>query len=103
VLASRTSIGPSGASCFGELLLLVVTLKKTLQQRQDGFEGVAPSQVGDDLLFDVSLLADRSDDANVFVDSPGRTTDLNGADEHDAILASLFIVACQDDYPNITR
>jgi hypothetical protein len=80
---------------LGELPLLIVAPEKAFQQRQDGFQGVAPSQIGDDLLLDASLLADRRDNADVFVNGSGRTTDLDGADEHDAVLASLLINACQ--------
>src|SRR5208282_4626998 len=62
---------------LGDLFLLVVAPKKALQQRQDGFQGVTSSQIGNDLLLDASLLAHRGDNADIFVNDPGRTTDLD--------------------------
>ena len=88
---------------LGKLFLVIVAAKKAFQQRQDGFQGIAPPEVGDDLLFDASLLPHGSDNADVFVNDAGGTTNLDGADEHDAVLASPFIAACQADHRNLLR
>jgi hypothetical protein len=37
------------------------------------------------------------------VNDSGRTTNLDGADEHDAVLASPFIAACQADHRTLLR
>ncbi len=67
-----------------EFFLLLTALEKALQQRQDGLDHVAATEIGDDLLSDVSLFAHRRDDADVLVDRAGGTSDVDGANEHDA-------------------
>lgn len=69
---------------LGQLVGIVVDLEKAIEQRQDGLERIATTEVGNDLLFDLTVLSHRADDADIFVDRATRAPDLNGSDKHDA-------------------
>jgi hypothetical protein len=78
---------------------MIVATKEPFQQRQDGFQRISPAEVGDDLLFDAAVLPHGTDNTNVFVNDAGGTTNLDRSDEHDAVLASLFLGGCQAVIP----
>ena len=50
-----------------QLCLIVVAFKKAIEHRQDSFERITSSEVGDDLLLDLSVFAHGADDANILM------------------------------------
>ncbi len=78
--------GSLGAELLGQGLRPFLAGEKAIEQRQDGFEGVASPEVGDDLLLDLAVLAHRADDADILVDGAVGGRNFDGADEHDVII-----------------
>src|SRR5262249_25367504 len=72
-------------------LWMFITLEKAVEQGQDGFQGIASSEVGDDLLLDFVVFAHGADDADVLVDGAIGRRDFDGADEHNAIITSPLL------------
>ena len=52
-----------------------------MEPRQDGFEGLAPPEVGDDLLLDLPVFPHGADDADLLVDGAIGEGDFDRSDE----------------------
>src|SRR5260370_11470271 len=79
---------PFASELLGQSLRILFALEKAIEQREDGFQGIASAEVGDDLLLDFAMLAHRTDDTDVLEDVAVGRRDFDGSDEHDAIITS---------------
>ena len=65
-----------------QFLRFLLTRQKAIEQQQDARQGVAPSKVGDDLLFGATVLPDRGHNAHVLVDGAVGRANFEGANKH---------------------
>src|SRR5713101_1670797 len=78
--------GPFASEFLGQLLRLLLAFEKANELGQDGFQGIASAEVGDDLLLDLSVLPHRTDDADILVDGAVGGGNFDGSNEHNVII-----------------
>ena len=82
MLASSGWMVPSCASLRSEVFV-VISFEKPIEHRQDGFQRIPPSEVGDDFLFHLAVVAHRTDDANVLMHGAIGRGHFHRSNEHD--------------------